>query len=244
MLKATSTFLHRSIANKRLFIASLAGGISSLLILLPEQLFIINIIMKVAAGMVIILISFGYGNFREYIKNSLIFIIVSMVFAGLTMLLWFFAAPLSMEYNNGYVYFGDLSFMTLLITTAAAYGVIRALRYVIDAKQVGDREYKITIVTGKKTVTLPALADSGNLLTDYFTGLSVIVCPQSAVSPPDKFRLLPYNTIDSVGLIPVFRADSITINDKSVNALIGVTDSACTRADSPRPAIFNPKLLI
>jgi len=157
------------------------------------------------------------------------------------MLLWFFAAPLSMEYNNGFAYF-EISFVTLVITTAIAYFIIRGLRYIIDAKQVGQRKFTAEITVSGETVELDALADSGNLLTDYFTGLPVIVCPQSAVMPPEKFRLLPYNTIDSNGLIPVFRAEKIIIKTdgvpgKSVNALIGITDNNS-------PAIFNPKLLI
>jgi stage II sporulation protein GA (sporulation sigma-E factor processing peptidase) len=236
LLKGASAFLHRKLAVRRLLAGSFAGGLTSLLILLPPLHILLNVILKIAAGMLIIWIAFGYKSGYEYLKNSLIFIIINIVFAGATLLLWFFAAPLSMEFNNGFVYF-DISFFALVITTAIAYGLIRLLRYILDVKQIAEREYKIEILLNGKKITLEALADSGNLLTDYFTGLPVIICPQSAVMPPEKFRLLPYNTIDSSGLIPVFRADEIVINDKSVNALIGITDKE-------NPAIFNPKLLI
>jgi stage II sporulation protein GA (sporulation sigma-E factor processing peptidase) len=241
LLKAASVFLHLKIPTRRILAGSLAGGVSSLIILLPALPFLANALVKIIAGMLIILIAFGYKNGYEYLKNSLIFIIINVVFAGFTMMLWFFAAPLGMRFHNGFAYF-DISFATLLITTVSAYGLIRILRYVLDVKNAGDRKYKITISINSKTVTLDALADSGNLLSDYFTGLPVVICPQSAVSPPEKFRLLPYNTIDSSGLIPVFRADEIIIKsdskpDKSVKALVGITEKES-------PAIFNPKLLI
>jgi hypothetical protein len=57
-------------------------------------------------------------------------------------------------------------------------------------------------------------------------------------------RLLPYNTIDSAGLISVYRAEQILIKtadrpDKSVKALVGIAKNNQTNH-----AIFNPRLLI
>ncbi|MCL2037305.1 MAG: sigma-E processing peptidase SpoIIGA [Oscillospiraceae bacterium] len=246
LLKGTAIFLHLKIRGRRLLLASLAGGISSLIILLPPLPFVVNIAVKATAGMLIVLLAFGYKSGYEYSKNSLIFITINVVFAGFTMMLWLFAAPLGMEFNNGIPYF-DISFMTLVITTALAYGLIRILRYILDVKHAADRKYTITVTIGGKSVTLDAIADSGNMLTDYFTGLPVIVCPGSGIDIPDLLpRFLPYNTIDSTGLIPVFRAEEIVIitdnvPNKSVNALIGISDSPISK-DSP--AVFNPKLLI
>jgi stage II sporulation protein GA (sporulation sigma-E factor processing peptidase) len=251
LLKGTAAFLHKKITNSRIIAGSLAGGASSLVILLPPLGFLLNIAVKIAAGMLIIIISFGYKNGYEYLKNSLIFVIINVVFAGLALLLWFFSAPLGMELNNGVAYF-DISFTALVMTTALSYGLVRLLRYILDVKQVGERSYKIEITAGGNSVTLDAIPDSGNMLTDYFTGLWVIICPYSqaeqiapdgilADEPPPGIRLLPYNTIDSSGLIPVFKAEKIVIKadnmpDKSVNALIGITKKNS-------PAIFNPKLL-
>jgi stage II sporulation protein GA (sporulation sigma-E factor processing peptidase) len=264
LLKGTAAFLHRKITNRRILAGSLAGGVFSLMILLPPLPFLVNILVKMAAGMLIVLIAFGYkpkqseNGYAEqtllfaYFKNALIFLIINVVFAGLTLMLWFFAAPFGMEYNNGVAYF-DISFTTLIITTILAYGLIRFLRYILDTKHVGERSYKLTVSAGGNTVTMDAIADSGNMLVDYFSGTLVIICPYSTIGivspvgvldkePPVGILLLPYNTIDSSGLIPVFKADEIIIKsdnmpDKPVKALIGVTQK-----DSP--AIFNPKLLI
>ena len=238
LLKASACFLHRKITNRSLLLTSLAGGVSSLVILLPPLPFLLNIGVKVIVGMVLVLIAFGFKSRYEYLKNSLVFIIINVVFAGLTLMLWLFAAPLGMEYNNGYTYF-NISAPVLIVTTSLAYGLIRVLRYFLDVKGAGDREHTVTITVAGKSVTLDAIADSGNLLTDYFTGLPVIVCPvDSLKSIPQKSpRLLPYNTIDSNGLIPVFRVDSVVINTKPVNAMIGV-------AENNTIAIFNPRLLL
>ncbi|MCL1903437.1 MAG: sigma-E processing peptidase SpoIIGA [Oscillospiraceae bacterium] len=248
LIKATSVFLHRQITTKRVLLGALVGGASSLIILLPPLLFLFNALIKIVVGSIIVLIAFGYKTGYEYMKNSLIFIIINVVFAGFTLMLCFFASPLGMTHNNGIVYF-NISFTVLIITTISAYVLIRLLRYAIDARSAGDRTFTITFTRSGKTVTLSALADTGNMLTDYFSGLPVIICPpllsdlvmsdnNNAIPP----RLLPYNTISSSGLIPVYKADEIIIKsdnmpDKSVKALIGISENDA-------PAIFNPKLLI
>jgi len=254
LLRATAAFLHRKVSTRRILAGSFAGGVSSLIILLPPLPFLLNILVKVVTGSLIVLIVFGCKSRREFLKNALIFIIINIVFAGFTLLLWFFAAPLGMEFNNSVVYF-DISFVALIVTTALAYGLIRILRYILDVKHAAERTYKVRISIGGVTVTLDAVADSGNLLTDYFSGLFVIIVPQATlgvrVEDLGLPRLLPYNTIDSSGLIPAFRAQEIVIQsdnmpDKAVNALVGITesDSGALNETANTPAIFNPKLLI
>ena len=248
LLKGTAVFLHRKAATHRILLGSLAGGVSSLVILLPTLPFLLNSACKIVTGLLIVLITFGYKKSYEYLKTSLIFIVINVVFAGLALLLWFFVAPSVMEYNNAVVYL-DISLPVLVITTALAYGVIRFLRYMLDAREIGEREHKVIIKVKGKSVVLDGLADSGNVLIDYFSGLPVIVCPYSPLAevapdgildtpPPVGIRLLPYNTIDSHGLIPVFKADEVIINDKTVNVFIGII------TNSREIAIFNPKLLI
>ncbi|MCL2633636.1 MAG: sigma-E processing peptidase SpoIIGA [Oscillospiraceae bacterium] len=249
MIRSSGAFLHRKIGAVRVLLGSIAGGASSLIIFLPPLPFLLTISIKIAIGLLITLIVFGYKNIHEYLKNALIFTIITVVFAGFTMLLWLFAAPLSMAYRNGIAYF-NISFPALVITTALAYGLIKLLRYILDIRQAAQRSYTVQIIRTGYAVELNALADSGNMLTDYFSGLPVIICPKSAVKeliPDVGARLLPYNTINSSGLVSVFRADSIIIKtdgkpDKSVKALVGVNPHH--NENDEIKAIFNPKLLI
>ncbi|MCL1880568.1 MAG: sigma-E processing peptidase SpoIIGA [Oscillospiraceae bacterium] len=254
LLKATLTFLHKRVSNKRIVLSSLIGGGTSLMVLIPHLPFALNGLLRILAGLLIVFLAFGYKNRYEYFKNALFFLIINVVFAGFTLVLWFFVAPLGMEWSGGVLYF-DISLPTLIITTALAYGLIRLMRYILDVKHAGSREYTITIVTKSGNVaTLSALADSGNMLTDYFTGLSVIVLNgESNLDFGDvKPRLLPYNTIDSAGLISVYRVERIVIkamdempykSEQSVNALIGIPERSM-RLGTDCTAIFNPRLLI
>jgi stage II sporulation protein GA (sporulation sigma-E factor processing peptidase) len=245
LLKGTAVFLHRAVTNRRLLLGSLLGGLSSLIVILPAIPVPVNSLLRLASGFVIVLLAFGFKSRGEFLKTSLIFVIINVVFAGFTLMLWFFAAPLGMQWTGGIVYF-DISFAMLIFTTAAAYGVIRLLRYILDVKHAADREYTVTITMSGDSVTLAAIADSGNMLTDYFTGLPVIVVSGSAGLNTSGLlpRLLPYNTIDSAGLISVYKAEKIIIKtaerpDKPVKALIGISDKNATDV-----AVFNPRLLI
>jgi stage II sporulation protein GA (sporulation sigma-E factor processing peptidase) len=245
LLKGTAAFTHRAITARRLLSGSFAGGVTSLIILLPPLPLPVNAALRLAAGLVITAIAFGGKNRADFAKNALMFGVVSVVFGGFTLMLWLFAAPLGMEWAGGVVYF-DISFLTLIVATSLAYGLIRLLRYVLDVKHAGDRAYTVTISMNKTPITLDAIADSGNMLTDYFTGLSVIVVSRAAGLDTTGLmpRLLPYNTIDSAGLISVYRAEEIIIRtdsrpDKSVKALVGITDN-----NAADVAIFNPKLLV
>jgi len=78
----------------------------------------------------------------------------------------------------------------------------------------------------KRAIILPAMLDSGNLLTDPITGLPVLVIPQKAArtlfpdvrdmsclnSLPLGFRLLNVRTAAGSSLLPMFRPDECRIH--------------------------------
>ncbi|MCL1823298.1 MAG: sigma-E processing peptidase SpoIIGA [Oscillospiraceae bacterium] len=258
LLKSTEIFLHRRIKTWRCVLGALAGGISSLVILLPPLPAFLNAPVKLFIGLSLVLIAFGFGKLPVFLKNALVFLVINVVFAGLMLALQLFASPLDMIYNNGAVYF-DISFLTLLISTSAAYFLIRLLRYFLDVKFNADKIYTVRFKYNGKSMDLQAFADSGNTLTDFFTGKPVIICEKKACSTlfPDfnelddyqntgqikkGIRLLPYSTINGSGLLPVFKPDDVKIGEKQVNALIGISKDGMNK--NGINAIFNPKLLL
>jgi stage II sporulation protein GA (sporulation sigma-E factor processing peptidase) len=113
-------------------------------------------------------------------------------------------------------------------------------------------EWYLSITYLGKSVTIKGLADTGNSLTDSFSGKPVVVCSKDSlrgIIDPDElaslkgFRLIPFSTIGEGGLVVSFIPDSVTITDttqnysKSIDVLIGISGT-CDRA------IFNPKVLV
>lgn len=80
---------------------------------------------------------------------------------------------------------------------------------------------QVELTVGERSVLLPAMLDSGNLLRDSITGLPVLVVPWRAMMVlfpqagdwmqpgqlPPGFRLLNVRTAAGGGLLPLFRPD-------------------------------------
>ena len=193
--------------------------------------------------------------------------LVSFVFSGLMLCVWLFAAPMKMLFINGTVYFG-IDTMTIILSTCAAYGVVRIIRYILDKNGKTDGKYTVIIKNNGRECRLSALADSGNGMVDCFSGLPVIVCRRDMcadVSPPaidmienngdisdigtqmiKGIRIMPFSTVGKGGLICMFKAESVVIDDETnkekypVNALIGIVIGGRQEYE----AIFNPKILV
>lgn len=261
LISGTSCILHRKITLSRRIIGSLWGAISSLFILLPELPLYINLAVKIIISSIIVLLSMGYGRIGTFLKNSFLFFIINCAHAGIMMAIWLFNAPLGMVYNNGTAYF-DLPLWCIILSTAAAYIIIRVIRYFMDSKPDLDKKYTIEISTDNGKVILNALPDSGNKVADFLTGLPVIFCNTSSCTKilPNKIEKLLNNeitdTIKGIRIIPCrtvsgdttavcFKPDKIIIrfenNSKETDALIGFTKNGL--GNDEYEAVFNPDLL-
>ena len=224
-------------------------------------------LLKIFLCALITFVAFGYTGFRAYAVSVLFLMLVSFVFSGLMLCVWLFAAPMKMLFINGTVYFG-IDTMTIILSTCAAYGVVRIIRYILDKNGKTDGKYTVIIKNNGRECRLSALADSGNGMVDCFSGLPVIVCRRDMcadVSPPaidmiennsdiseigtqmiKGVRIMPFSTVGKGGLICMFKAESVVIDDETneekypVNALIGIVIGGRQEYE----AIFNPKILV
>lgn len=261
LISGTCCILHRKISVSRRIVGSLWGAAVSLFILLPELPLYINLAAKIVISSVIVLLSMGYGGIGTFLKNAFLFFIINCVYAGIMMAIWLFSAPLGMVYNNGTAYF-DLPLWSIILSTAAAYVMIRVIRYFMDSKPDLDKKYTIEITTDSGTAVLRALPDSGNKAVDFLTGLPVIFCSTASCTKimPDKIKMLLNgeitDTIKGIRIIPCctvsgetaaicFKPQKITIcydsNAKEADALIGFTKSGL--GSDEYDAVFSPDLL-
>ncbi len=256
LLRATAKFTHAALKTARCVVSSIVGSLFSLTILLPAESFVLTLLIKLTAAGIITALAFGIRDRRGFLRLLIYFYIINFVFAGVVGFLYTALNPSFMTFNNSYFYV-DFSLISLVVFTAAAYFSVTLVRRLMDKGADSSGKYSITIKFNQKTVKLDAVADTGNSLTDSFTGLPVIISPQEKLgidgdffsSDAEKiyteygFRITPYSTIGNSGLIPVFTPDEIVITDNEshksfkIQALIGIIHKET-------PAIFNPKLLI
>ncbi len=264
---AVSVFTHRKTVWYRKLSAAGIGAVASLSIFIPQEMVLTLTLLKIFLCALIAFVAFGYTGFRAYAVSVLLLMLVSFVFSGLMLCVWLFAAPMKMLFINGTVYFG-VDTMTIILSTCAAYGVVRIIRYILDKNGKTDGKYTVIIKNNGRECRLSALADSGNGMVDCFSGLPVIVCRRDMcadVSPPaiemiennsdiseigtqmiKGVRIMPFSTVGKGGLICMFKAESVVIDDETneekypVNALIGIVIGGRQEYE----AIFNPKILV
>lgn len=264
---AVSAFTHRKTVWYRKLSAAGIGAVASLSIFIPQEMVLTLTLLKIFLCALIAFVAFGYTGFRAYAVSVLFLMLVSFVFSGLMLCVWLFAAPMKMLFINGTVYF-SIDTMTIILSTCAAYGVVRIIRYILDKNGKTDGKYTVIIKNNGSECRLSALADSGNGMVDCFSGLPVIVCRRDMcadVSPPaiemiennsdisdigtqmiKGVRIMPFSTVGKGGLICMFKAESVVIDDETneekypVNALIGIVIGGRQEYE----AIFNPKILV
>ena len=264
---AVSVFTHRKSVWYRKLSAAGIGAVASLSIFIPQEMVLTLTLLKIFLCALIAFVAFGYTGFRAYAVSVLFLMLVSFVFSVLILCVWLFAAPMKMLFINGTVYFG-VDTMTIILSTCAAYGVVRIIRYILDKNGKTDGKYTVIIKNNGRECRLSALADSGNGMVDCFSGLPVIVCRRDMcadVSPPaiemiennsdiseigtqmiKGVRIMPFSTVGKGGLICMFKAESVVIDDETneekypVNALIGIVIGGRQEYE----AIFNPKILV
>ncbi len=254
LIRGTALLLRRDISTKRTIAAAAVGALFSLAILLPSLPFFLTMLIKVFSGVCVSLTAFGYRRLPDFVIDMLCFLVVSFMYAGLMLALWLFAAPMGMFYRNGTAYF-DIPIIVVAIITAAAYAVVRFLRYLSDKRSICVKVQDITIQHNGKQISLKAIPDTGNSLTDPFSGSPVVICAIKAVdtiipdnirmylsgeiSKLDGIRLAPCQTVAGTALIPLFKAECILINGRAISAMIGVC-----RHDMGAECIFNPELIL
>ncbi len=244
LLVATAKLCALPLKRGRFALAAALGAAYSVALLLPSMGFLSSPVIKLSLGAVMILISFGSN--KSLLKPYLAFLCVSAACAGAVIAVSLLTGTPA---ENGY-YIGA-SMKTLILTFAAAYFVL-TLVFSRITKRRSREVLTASIVLCSKTHNFTALRDTGNELFDPISRLPVMVMgldAATALLPSDclaalylgasdfiqslstypelksRFRLVPYSAIGTKsGLLPVFRPDSLTINDKETkNLLVGLS---------------------
>lgn len=234
-IKSVMLISHRKCTALKTISASLIGGISSLQIFISESL-IISLAIKLASLLIISLILSGF-DLRKLLDTAAKLVLVNMLFIGMCVLIWRLLGR--SVYIIGVTVYFDISLILLVIVTAVTYAVFWIYDY-ISIRLCSKRGTKVEIKTENVSVTLDGISDTGNSLYDFFAQKSVIVCSSKELETAfgnKRFKLLPFSTVNGSGLIKVYTPSSVYIDNRQVDANVGIT-----QLDESK-AIFNPNIL-
>ncbi len=237
LLLATEFLTKESAKRWRLFLGALLGGFYSLQVFLPEMGTVLNILSRALAGALITFVSFGFKTCKRFLKLYAVFLSMTFVFAGAMIALWIIFKPNGMFLNNSTVYFG-VSLPVLIISTAVCYVSVRLITKFLLRNKPQQMIFDFTIEVENKKLSGRAMLDTGNTLSESFSGYPAVICtydflkdilPESGeeffkgdVTKLDeikddiwkkKIRLVSFSTVSDRGVMPSFRPDKLVLRN-------------------------------
>ena len=227
--------------------SSLVGGLSSLLILCPDLPFAALTAVRLGLAGLLVLIAFGFGDWRRFIRQVILFFLVNFLFAGVMIGCWMLFTPPGMAIRNGVIYL-HLSALTLILATIAASLAARGLSWLLWRQRPERLMEEVRLQMDGRTCALHLLVDTGNRLTSG--GVPVIACtasrlvglaPEAVLRAADDLsalaelsgsrwasRIRPVSCETAAGrkLLPAFQPDQLTSRDgRQLHCLIALTDN-------------------
>ena len=159
----------------KLFVASLIGGIYSILSFAPVLEIYTNFLFKVILSVVMVYISFHPQNVKQLFKELIIFYLVSFAFGGCAFALLYFIRPQDILARNG-VLTGTYPIKIALLGGIVGFVIVNIAFKVVKGKlSKKDMFCNISIFINGKEKEIKAFIDTGNLLKDPISGIPVIV---------------------------------------------------------------------
>lgn len=260
LIQSAKAITHSPMKTSRGIIAAVIGSLFSLVIFLPVMPAWALIAVKLLSSVIIVFTAFGYERRGLFLKRLFVFYLAAFIYGGLGTGLAYISGGKLLISRNGVIY-ADFSLPALIITSVAAYICIAVYKHFSDCSEEGA-VYTVIVSDKGKTISFKAIADTGNVLKDGFTGTPVIVCPRSSIEElygdipentvistggtalKSRWRLIPYSTASGCGLIPIIRPVEICIKNDETGSLSKADAYLGASCSDMEFAVFHPKILL
>lgn len=184
-LAMTATILHRPARRWRLMLAAALGGLYAVLSLLWLSGGAVGVLLDLCMAILLAAVALSErgGRVMRLFQNAGVYALLSALLGGLMTVLYCFLNRLQLPLESLH---GDGLSAWMLAILAAVAGFVTLRGAKLFRRSAATRSVWLEITVGERCVRLHALVDSGNLLTDPFSGRSV------ALAEPEKLRpILP-----------------------------------------------------
>ena len=213
LLMTVSVTLKRNINYKRLLLGSLVGALSTFIIFLPLNKYLL-LVLKIIMGLIMLLVTFKYKNIKYFLHNILYLYMTSVILAG-------FLYYLKLEFKN-------LSYLLILsIAPLILYLYIKEQK---DLKSIVNYYRKVIItLKNNQEINLTGFIDSGNKLKDPITGKYIILVNKNLIDGIYNIRspmYVPIKTVNQKSLLECISIKNIKIDNIVYNNyLLGLSDT-------------------
>lgn len=241
----------------RMVIAAVLGGLASLYIFLPKQKSVVEFLFKAAEAFILTAVCYGVRNIKACLKNTGIFFLCTCAYAGIMFAVWTIFKPYGMVINNSEVYF-HISPTVLVVCTVGGYAAFTLLWKIFKKSAPFAEKCVVTVFAEGKSITLEAMADTGNSLEDVFGKSEVIITDKKQIAKllgdieittnpyiRHRYRVIPCNTVSGQDTLEGFWCDSATVEFDGKRTVVEkpLLAVAKTSLSDDYNAIINPKIL-
>lgn len=182
ILQITKSLTKAKVSNKRIIIVSMILALYPFVMFCPALYFLTNFYIKIIISAIVIKLVFNSKSKKLYLKQLCGFYVVSFVFAGASIAIYF----LNMDYN---MYFfqergslGGFPIKYLIMGIILGGIMIKNIIHYYQKKILRERELlDISIQFKGKSVSVTTLLDTGNSLMEPLSKLPVFVVEYSII---------------------------------------------------------------
>lgn len=214
LLIVTMQTIKRRVSTKRLMVCSIIGSLYVLTMVVPILHVFTITPFKIMIAAIMVAISINEKNIIIIIKGTGIFILYSMILAGMAFYLAIkdnpSLSPSAMIYS--------FSYKNLILSLIIIYIVVnRLVIYVKDRKALTSYVYTTEICIDNIKTTVKAFLDTGNELREPATNLPVIIVEKEFFKDLNlkthSIYHIPYTVVSgSTGKLIGIKPDSVRIN--------------------------------
>ena len=229
---------------KRMIAAAFLGGAASFVMLLPEINGFLTAFVQIVVSAAVTFCAFFEGSTKRYIRCWGLFAGMTFCYGGV-MYGISLTFPGVVRYRNGFGYI-RIGFFGMIAILTSVYLIVCLLK-----RRFGKGEeqfsYEIEIKRNGMSITGRAVYDSGDFVSDCYTGKPVVICTLSflkdLLSPEEVIqlerfgktgeltenstlrpRLLPVKTIGGLRMLPAFSCDQVFVkHDEGYVRIEGAT---------------------
>lgn len=219
LLCITSLIVRREYALKRMIPAAIAGGLSSLYILVETDMPLTDVIYKVISGAVILLIALGLKDIKAFAYSYAVLMGLSFLLNGLVV----FAAGIGADtvfLSENMVNYINVSPIYLIGATVVVYFAVRLMQRVSD-RRTKTPSAELCIDVCDRYCRFTALVDTGHSVSDPFGDSMVFIVDNARFSeiadsmePDDlkrRTRVIPVKTVNGFCALEALRCDSADV---------------------------------
>ena len=175
LLLASAMLCGTYIKRLRLFAGAAAGAVYACFVFFPELHLCYTLLAKTVFSAFMSLIAYGYHDWKSFLRRTLLFYVVSFAFAGAMLALFKLVNPTNTAVRNGVFYAGIPSSVLLAVALGAYLVMTLLLKNAPKLSEHAAPRTMIEIVLYGKTISLEAMVDTGNRLTDPATNSRIVV---------------------------------------------------------------------